>query len=454
MTSRYTPRVIAAACLTALAWPSAFACRAADSSVRMEQIINYYVENHQFMGAVLVAKGNDILLDKGYGYANLEWMVPDAPDTRFRLGSLTKQFTAASILLLEERGKLKITDPVRAYIPDAPAAWAKITIRNLLTHTSGIPDFTTFPDYRPSEPFPATPQGLVARFKDKPLDFEPGERFSYSNSGYIVLGYILEKISGQSYGDFVRDNIFKPLGMVDSGYDSSRLIIPRHASGYTLGPDGLQNATYVDMSVPFAAGGLYSTTHDLKLWEDGLFGGRLLSKASLQKMTTPYKDNYALGLAVETVEGHEVVSHAGGIEGFNTNLAYYPEDRLTIAVLGNLNGAAPTLIGNQLAAVLHGQAVTLPSERQTVAVRAERLEAYAGSYELAPGFDIVVTVENGHLMAQATGQPKLELFAESETAFYLKAVDAKIEFVRDANGKVAYLMLHQGAQDIKGIKKG
>ena len=157
---------------------------------RMEQVIQSFVADKQFMGAVLVARGNDILLDKGYGFANLEWNIPDSPKTKFRLGSITKQFTAASILLLEERGKLSVNDSVKKYMPDAPAAWDKITIFNLLTHTSGIPSFTSFPDYAKLEPFPATSAELVARFRDKPLDFQPGEKWSYSNSGYVLLGYL------------------------------------------------------------------------------------------------------------------------------------------------------------------------------------------------------------------------------------------------------------------------
>src|SRR5580704_11233234 len=174
-------------------------CLAQDIDSRMDQIVQSYVVDKQFMGSVLVARGDHVLFSKGYGSANLEWQVPDTPSTKFRLGSITKQFTAASILLLEERRKLKVNDPVKKYLPDAPAAWDKITIFHVLTHTAGIPSFTSFPDYRSQEPFDTTPEKLVARFRDKPLDFEPGEKFSYSNSGYVLLGYLVEKISGQSY---------------------------------------------------------------------------------------------------------------------------------------------------------------------------------------------------------------------------------------------------------------
>src|SRR5271170_7480261 len=207
--------------------------QAAPDPARMEQVIQSYASKKQFMGSVLVARGGDILFDRSYGDANLEWDIPNSPSTKFRLGSITKQFTAASILLLEERGKLSVNDPVKKYIPDAPAAWDKITIFNLLTHTSGIPNFTSFPDYRSQEPFDTTPEKLVARFRDKPLDFQPGEKFSYSNSGYVLLGYLVEKVSGESYSKFVQENIFGPLGMKDSGYDLNSAIIPHRAAGYT-----------------------------------------------------------------------------------------------------------------------------------------------------------------------------------------------------------------------------
>jgi len=436
------------ACLLA-----ACAARAQDAPKRMDEIVQSDVNAKQFMGSVLVARDASILLDKGYGYADLEWRVPDAPDAKFRLGSITKQFTAASILLLEERGKLKTDDPVKKYMPDAPPAWDKITIYNLLTHTSGIPNFTSFPDYHASEATPTTPEKLVARFRDKTLDFPPGTKWSYSNSGYVLLGYLIEKISGKSYRDFVEENIFKPLGMNDSGYDSDSAIIPRHAYGYSPGSDGPVNAGYIDMTIPFSAGALYSTTHDLLKWEQGLFGGKVLSPASLNKMTTPFKEDYACGLMVRTVNGRTEIEHGGGIEGFNTDLAYYPGDKLTVVVLANLNGGAPEEIAAKLAAVAHGEKVVLPSERKEIAVSPDVLGRYLGTYQLTPDFSIVITLEGSQMMAQATNQPKFPIFPESETKFFLKVVDAQIEFLKNDKGDVTSLVLHQGGRDTKGVRK-
>jgi CubicO group peptidase (beta-lactamase class C family) len=415
---------------------------------RMDQVVQSYVADKTFMGSVLVARGDTVLLSKGYGSANLEWNIPNSPATRFRLGSVTKQFTAASILLLEERGKLKTDDLVKKFMPDAPAAWDKITIFHLLTHTSGIPNFTGFPDYQPQEPFAATPEKLVARFRDKPLDFQPGDKWSYSNSGYVLLGYLLEKTSGESYQKFLQANIFGPLGMKDSGYDSNSAVIPRRAAGYQPGKDGPENAGFIHMSIPFSAGALYSTTEDLLRWEQGLFGGKLLQAAALAKMTTPFKDDYACGVSVRTVGGRKVIDHGGGIEGFTTFLAYYPEDKLTVVALGNLAGPAPPQIVTRLAAVAHGEKVELPSERTEITVAAKTLEQYVGTYELAPKVKMMITLQGGQLISQVSGQGKVPLFAKSETKFFPKVVDAEIEFGKDGQG-AAYLVLHQGGRDTK-----
>lgn len=331
----------------------ALSCLAEDAATHLDQVVQPYVTNKQFMGSVLVARDGDVLISKGYGFANLKWDVPNTPSTKFRLGSVTKQFTATCILLLEERGKLKVEDTVKMHMPDAPAAWDKVTIYHVLTHTSGIPSFTSFPDYQATESLPTTPEKLVARFRDKPLDFQPGEKWSYSNSGYVLLGYLIEKISGEPYAKFVQENIFTPLGMHDSGYDSHAAIIKHRASGYAPGAAGMVNAGYIDMTIPHAAGALYSTTEDLLRWERGLFGGKVLSPGSLRKMTTPFKSDYAFGLGVKETGGRKVINHGGGIEGFNTFLAYYPADKLTVVVLGNLNSRAIDSIAEKLAQAVH-----------------------------------------------------------------------------------------------------
>ncbi len=437
--------LLAALCLTAGAL--------AQDTARMDQVVQAEVADHRFMGSVLVARDGKVLFSKGYGSANLEWNIPNGPSTKFRLGSVTKQFTATSILLLEERGKLSIQDPVKKYMPDAPAAWDNITIYNLLTHTSGIPNFTSFPEYRKMEPFPATPEALVATFKDKPLDFQPGEKWSYSNSGYVLLGFLIEKISGGSYEKFVQENIFTPLGMKDSGYDSNSAIIARRASGYTPSPKGPVNTGYINMTIPHAAGALYSTTEDLLRWEQGLFGGKVLSAASLDKMTTPFKNNYAFGLAVDTVNGHKRISHGGGIEGFNTYLAYYPEDKLTVVALANLNGNAPDEIARYLGAIAHGEKVVLTSERKEITLPAATLAAYAGDYKMPGGRVLNISVDGDHLAVQMGAQRKLPMFAESDTDFFLKEADIQVNFYKDEKGAVTHLVFHQGGSEQKATRQ-
>lgn len=415
---------------------------------RMEQIIQDYVANKTFMGAVLVVKNDRILLDKAYGSANLEWNIPNTTATKFRLGSLTKQFTAASILLLEERGKLKLDDPVKTYLPDAPAAWDKITVFNLLTHTSGIPNMTAFANFGEVMRKTMTPADLVAGFRDRPLDFQPGEKYRYSNSGYIVLGAIIEKTSGVSYAQFLQDNIFTPLGMKDSGYDSNSALIPLRASGYGRRQGALVNADFLDMSIPYSAGALYSTTHDLWTWEKALYSGKVVSPASLKRMTTPFKDDYGFGILIRDDKGHKQFRHEGGINGFGTALAWYPDDRLAIVVLDNIfTGAAEQMIG-QLADVVFGRPVLLASERKEIPADPKMLARYTGRYELRPDFVMEISQEGDHLFAQATKQPKIPLFAESGKTFFSRVVDAQITFVEDGDAPATALVLHQSGRDI------
>ena len=413
----------------------------------MDEVVRASFEADEFTGAVLVARDGEVLLDRGYGFANREWSVPNDGDTKFRLGSVTKQFTAVAIMLLNERGLVDLDAPVKTYLPDAPAAWDGVTGRHLLTHTAGVPNFTDFDDYGASKTLPATMDSLIGRFRDRPLDFQPGEGWSYSNSGYILLTAIVEKASGKSYAEFVAETLFQPLGMADSGYDSHAAVLPRRASGYAPTARGIVNADYIDMSIPQGAGALYSTTRDLLKWEQGLFGGRLLTPASLALLTTPVRNQYAFGLAVTQAGGNTTIAHSGGIEGFNTHMAWDPDRRMTVIVLGNLNGPGSDQIAGSLMALARGETVTLASERQAVAVAPEVLRSYEGVYELAPTFAITISVVDGKLMAQATGQDAFELHPESDSRFFLTVVDAQITFTRDDAGAVDGLILHQGGRD-------
>ncbi len=417
------------------------------NAARMDTIARIYVDTNQFMGTVLVARGDNVLFSKAYGFANLEWKIPNALDGKFRIGSVTKQFTAAAILLLEERGKLSTSDLVKKHYPDAPAAWGEVTIYHLLTHTSGIPNFTSLPDYQKSEPMPSTADETLKRVRDKPLEFKPGAEMRYSNSGYVLLGAIIEKVSGKSYADFLEENIFKPLGLKDTRYDVNRKVLTHRVSGYTPGRNGPENAGLIDMSVPGAAGGLYSTVGDLHRWNRALFGHKLLSAASVKKMTTPPKGDYALGIAVGNDGGVRFFQHGGGISGFNCKLVYYPDSQMTIVALSNINGGGADAIVDRLGKVALGKTVVLPSERKRIKVSKAVLEKYVGKYNLWPGFDLNFRVEGEGLIVQATNQPPMPLAAETEKLFFALPVEAEFEFELDANGKVTGVHARQNGRD-------
>ena len=429
---------------------------------RINHVVQSYVADKQFMGTILVAQNSRIILSKGYGYANLEWEVLNTPATKFRIASLTKQFTAAAVLLLEEKKKLKINEPINQYITDAPSAWKEVTIFHLLTHTSGIPNYTRFPNFAAMTTTSKTPIEQIALFRNSPLNFLPGENFEYNNSGYVLLGYLIEQISGHSYENFIMDNIFKPLGMNDSGYDSHSQIILHRASGYMVNSKGFCNADYLDMSIPYSAGSLYSTTIDLLRWEEGLFGGKILSTTSVKKMMTPFKNDYGLGVRIYSLGGHETISHAGGTSGFNTKLIYSPDDKLTVIVLANLNavGYVAQDLALKMVALARGDKVILPSERKqtTVApgilanyIGTYNIKPYMGAYGLTPDKSLVISLENGYLMAEITNQPKMQLLSESETKFFAKIPDIQIEFFNKKD-KISHLVLHQDGETSMGVK--
>lgn len=416
------------------------ACQAAPedkTSRRIDEIVSFRVANKEFSGSVLIAKGDDIVFNKSYGLANIEWAVPNTTTTKFRLGSITKQFTAAAILLLEEDGKLNLEDPVRVHWPEAPRAWEKVTIFHLLTHTSGMapPDEA----WRFSE---GPAEETVGHFRDRPLEFEPGSEFRYSNSGFILLAYLIERISGQSYSDFLQERILTPLGMKDSGVESNGPIVANRASGYADSENGWVHGAYLSMPSSIGSGAVYSTTEDLLRWTRGLFGGRLLKANSLEKMLTPFKDDFALGVEVSNENGHKVIRHGGSIEGFNALLAYYPDDEMTLAVLANLEGAADGL-ARRLSGFMHGDTVVLPSEKVEINLSDVALRKFAGIYELSPDANWVITFSDGKLTARLGTQPPSNLLAEAPNRFFVPDVDGELEFEQDPGGAVTSVILHQ-----------
>lgn len=505
--------------------------------------------------AVVVVRDGKTLLRKGYGLADLELGVAVKPEMVFRIGSITKQFTAVALLMLAEEGKVDLTAPFTTYLPEYPAPAALVTVEHLLTHTSGIPSYTDLAEWLPLQRKDMSLEELLGMFKDRPLEFAPGERWSYNNSGYILLGAIIERVSGMSYQDFVRQRIFEPLGMTRSYYGDVDPIIPGRVRGYARGRDGFINAPYLSMTQPYAAGSLLSTVDDLVTWNQAVFAGRVVQPESMRRARAPYRlsdgrsTGYGYGWMMSSHAGHAVVEHGGGIHGFTSHAIAVPEAQVYVVVLTNSTAGgerSPEAAAFRLAAlaldapyvepvavplapeqaealagvydgledqqvwirtdgskVLYqrtGGSVTeifqaaggefyfprsftrlhfdrdaagtvtglrvvtrvgmerafartseeLPAERQAVVVAAALLRRFVGEYEIAPGFTLTVTLDGEQLMLEPTGQPRLPLFPESETAFFLRSVDARLVFEVDETGAATGLVLHQAGREMPG----
>ncbi len=498
--------------------------------------------------AALVAKNGQIIYQKAFGMANLELNVPMQPDMVFRIGSITKQFTAVAILQLMEQGKLSLQDDITKFIPDYPTQAYTITIEHLLTHTSGIKSYTGVPDIMKNIRMDMKPEELIAQFKNQPMEFAPGTKWNYNNSGFFLLGYIIEKVTGKSYAEYIQENFFTPLGMTSSCYGSDTKIIKNRAYGYQPGDDGVRNSDYCSMTQPYSAGSIMSTVGDLFKWHQAVHSYKLVKKETIDRAFTEYKlangdgTGYGYGWFLSQLQGSPTIEHGGGIFGYLTSSIYLPEEDVFVALFSNSNGKSPdftsfkmaalaigkplqtaeikldeatldqyvgiytndkkrevtiTREGTQLSAMLSGagsrkmfaiekdkfiledafmyatfsrdgkgKVVSFVSddrgkldtwnltekkieEKKSISVDEVILEKYVGQYELQPGFIITFTREGNRLYTQATGQPKFEVFAESETKFFLKVVDAKVEFVPDADGKVNKMILNQGGQTME-----
>jgi CubicO group peptidase (beta-lactamase class C family) len=556
---------------------------AQSTSERIDQLIKKYSELRLFNGSALVADHNETIFKKGYGFANMEWNIPNKPDTKFRLGSITKQFTATLIMQLVEKGKIKLdgklTDYLTYYRKDTGD---KITIHHLLTHTSGIPSYTNDPDFfsKKSRTF-YEPDDFVKGFCSGTLEFEPGSQFVYNNSGYFILGAILEKVTGKKYDELIKEQIFVPLGMNNSGYDWSADILPNRAAGYEKTFSSYRNTSFIDMSLPYAAGSLYSTVEDLLIWNKSFYSEKILTKKSWDALFTGYvkafgNAYYGYGWAVDKYfdgkDSLKAITHGGGINGFNTIGYYLPEKGQFVALFSNTGGAPLNEITQQILNILYGKETVNPKQslaeyinkiiledgitdaakafnelkddsenyklaenemnnlgyewlnkkmfdealavfkmnidrfpkssntydsygeawakkgekdsaivyykkslalnpRNTGAIKylkeagvmveepseikasKELLLQYIGKYEIAPSFMITITVEGEQIFAQASGQPRFEIFPESEDTFYLKVVEAKIKFNKAPDGKCTGLTLFQGGRELPGKKK-
>lgn len=503
--------------------------------------------------AALVAIKGQVVYRKAFGLANLELNVPMQPDMVFRVGSITKQFTAISILQLMEQGKLSLQDDITKFIPDYPTHGYKITIEHLLTHTSGIKSYTNVPEFADYRRDDKKPEEVIKIFRNQPMEFAPGTKWNYNNSGYFLLGYIIEKVSGMTYSEYLEKNIFGPAGMTNSLYGSDTKIIKNRAYGYQPGSNGVENADIISMSLPYAAGSIQSTVDDLFKWNQAVHSYKIVKKETLDKAFTEYKLSdgkgtaYGYGWMLKQLQGSPTIEHGGAINGYLCNAVYLPDEDVFVALFSNNNGKSPDLASLKMAAIAigkpfrmeeikldpaklddytgvfasddgskrsilkdgaqlysqrqgaqrlairpsgndsfffdnslttitfnrdatgkitnavtddRGQKVTWKKtaekaeSRKEIMLPAEKLLPFVGEYELQPGFVMTVTTEGNRLFTQATGQSKVEVYAESETKFFLKVVDAQIEFLKGSEGKFGTLVLYQGGRrmEAKRIK--
>lgn len=407
-----------------------------------------------FNGYVVVARDGEPIFSQGYGRANFEDDVANTSRTKYRLASITKTFTAVAIMMLQEKGSLAVSDPVCKYLAECPAAWKPVTIRHVLGHTAGIADYAAAPDFMSRIGLPTAPDALMATVRPLPLQFGPGSNFAYSNTNYIILGRIIEKVSGQSYAAFIKNKILDPLGLADTGYEDGSTLIKHRAAGYRHGPETMTPARYMDMSNAYAAGGLYSTPEDLVRWDQALATEKILSKRSLDEIFTPGKGNAGFGWFVDRDGGRPRQMQSGLNSGFASAMYRFPDERVAIILLSNVEDTATHLgrIGHDLAAITFGEKYEVPKANVEIKVDADKLRKLVGQYDFGPGRIITVSLQNGGLFSQRANEPAFEMFAESETRFFLKVADVRFEFQTGEAGAVLGVMVRANGRAMPGRK--
>lgn len=444
--SRRLPALFVASFLLAAPLLATPAAKAADpAAAGIDAVAASFYKEGVPGAAILVAEGDKVVLEKGYGQASLELGVPVAPDMVFRIGSVTKQFTAVSILMLMEQGKLRLDQKISDILPDYPKAQGeKVTIENLLSHTGGIPNYTDDAEFWKIAKDKLEPAKMLALFAEKPLEFTPGEKWAYSNSGYFVLGLIIEKVSGESYRAFVEKHLLAPAGMKASLYDDPEKLVPRRAAGYQPMPDGgFAPAPYIDMSGPYSAGALASTVADLHRWNLALLDGKLIRRQSLEKAWTPFRlstgknNTYGYGWDVGRYEGQRMVSHGGGIPGFMSMMFFLPEKKMTVAVLSN--GAA--LSAEHAAQRVLMAAFGNSGGYKRITLAAESLAKLEGVYQIDATSKRVVKVEGDHIVTIRDGGAAFKAYPIGENEFAYDHNNNRLRFERDPQGKVVRMQV-------------
>ncbi|MCX5743948.1 MAG: serine hydrolase [Proteobacteria bacterium] len=418
----------------------------------IDRLANAAIAGRETAGmSIAIARDGQLAFAKGYGHADIGGQRMASPTTIYRIGSLTKQFTAAAIVQLAEAGKLGLDDDVTKYVP-VPTGGNPVTITQLLHHTSGMPNYTDLRGFDQVSTKHLTPMEIVALVKDTPWLFAPGTKWSYSNTGYVVLGMVIEKLSGESYAHYLMDHVFPRAGLTSTTYCDESRPDRQRAQGYEPAAAGtFKLAKPLDLSVPYAAGSICSTVEDLVRWTAALAMGKVVSPAGYHAMTTSHglagQAPYGFGLQLQELKGHAHVFHNGGINGFVSELHTYPTDRITIVVLTNTESPLAPTIEKSIARV----ALALPSE--AVAIAARELPAFAGTYA-TPGIgDVVIAVEGDHLTVAPPGQAHYPLEYRGSDRFAIVVVDAILAFARDPDTHAVLTMtIEQGGQTIVGTK--
>lgn len=406
--------------------------------------------------ALLVAKDGKVLYKKGFGFADIQNKIAVAPDTRFRIGSVTKQFTAAAILKLQEEGKLNVSDKLSKFIPDFPRG-DEVTIHQLLTHISGIHSYTGKPDFLDRVVKTITPDSLIAYFKHDPYDFEPGEKFLYNNSGYFLLGYIISNVAGKPYDAYLKETFFDPLQMANTGVHYKGIKLDHEAKGYSRSDGKYNEALDWDMSWAGGAGAMYSTVDDLLKWNHALHNGKVLSAKSYEAAITPVSlkggaetpMKYGYGLGLNKFRGTEVIGHSGGLHGFLTQLAYYPKEKLTVVMFTNTSDPEVNFNPDKVAEAFLWDKLGSQSSYAISLIKPKDLDRFTGRYELMNVGVLNVTAEGDRLFAQLSGQPRFEIFPSSEYEYFWKVVEARLKFDKSENGEINSATLFQGGQELK-----
>ncbi len=405
--------------------------------------------------AVLVSKDGKVVYEKGFGYADIKGKKLVTKDTKFRIGSVTKQFTAAAILKLQENGLLSVNDKLSKYIPDFPRG-DEVTIHHLLTHTSGIHSYTNKPDFINRVTGTISEDSLISSFKHDAYDFNPGENFMYNNSGYFLLGYIIGKVSGMPYGEYLKKTFFDPLGMKNTGLHHAGIKLENEALGYATNNGMYEEAINWDMSWAGAAGALYSTLADLDKWNNALYSGKVLKESSLKSALTVVQlknggkpqMNYGYGLITGNYRGLDNIQHSGGLHGFITQLMYFPKQKMTVVMYSNNNNPQVNFDPNKVAEAFAWQEMDKQVSKVATTVPVETLQLYTGRYDFGNGAVMMITASDNKLFAQLSGQGKFEIFPATQEEFFWKVVDARIKFIKNEKGEVGHASFTQNGNNI------